>query len=168
MHPEKSAADKAQELFIERNAMQAEAGGLPRIAGRLIGLFLMEGGPLSFSELASRLQASRASVSTNTRLLERLGIIERLSQPGERQDYFALRNNPFAIMVEQNIEQCLRFCSYVDELIAHSPLDAQAIARLKNAQHFQATIAKTLELLRDHDAAGSLSGEPNERTQRTD
>ncbi|MCD2166189.1 GbsR/MarR family transcriptional regulator [Comamonas koreensis] len=141
------AALEARELFIERNAIQAETGGLPRIAGRLIGIFLLDGGPISFAELAERMQASRASVSTNTRLLERLGIIERVAMRGERQDFFSLRANPFLIVLEQSIADCQRFTTYVDELLAASPLPADATARLQQAQEFHAVTAQTLQEL---------------------
>jgi len=141
------AALEARELFIERNAIQAETSGLPRIAGRLIGIFLLDGGPISFAELAERMQASRASVSTNTRLLERLGIIERVAMRGERQDFFSLRANPFLIVLEQSIADCQRFTTYVDELLAASPLPAEATARLQQAQDFHAVTAQTLQEL---------------------
>ncbi|GAB2816937.1 hypothetical protein GCM10027276_17530 [Comamonas piscis] len=141
------AALEARELFIERNAIQAETSGLPRIAGRLIGIFLLDGGPISFAELAERMQASRASVSTNTRLLERLGIIERVAMRGERQDFFSLRANPFLIVLEQSIADCQRFTSYVDELLAASPLPAEASARLLQAQDFHQVTAQTLQEL---------------------
>lgn len=141
------AALEARELFIERNAIQAETSGLPRIAGRLIGIFLLDGGPISFAELAERMQASRASVSTNTRLLERLGIIERVAMRGERQDFFSLRANPFLIVLEQSIADCQRFTTYVDELLAASPLPAEATARLQQAQYFHAVTAQTLQEL---------------------
>lgn len=141
------AALEARELFIERNAIQAETSGLPRIAGRLIGIFLLDGGPISFAQLAERMQASRASVSTNTRLLERLGIIERVAMRGERQDFFSLRANPFLIVLEQSIADCQRFTSYVDELLAASPLPADATARLLQAQDFHQVTAQTLQEL---------------------
>lgn len=141
------AALEARELFIERNAIQAETSGLPRIAGRLIGIFLLDGGPISFAQLAERMQASRASVSTNTRLLERLGIIERVAMRGERQDFFSLRANPFLIVLEQSIADCQRFTSYVDELLAASPLPAEASARLLQAQDFHQVTAQTLQEL---------------------
>lgn len=140
-----NADQAARELFIERNAIQAEAGGLPRIAGRLIGIFLIDGGPISFSELAERMQASRASVSTNTRLLERLGVIERVAVRGERQDFFRLRSNPFAIALEQSVEQCLRFSEYVDELLASSALSREAGERLRQAQIFHVATADALK-----------------------
>jgi DNA-binding transcriptional regulator GbsR (MarR family) len=42
------------EEFVERMGLVAEGDGLPRIAGRIMGLMVIEGGPLSFAELAQR------------------------------------------------------------------------------------------------------------------
>ncbi|MDG2169736.1 MAG: MarR family transcriptional regulator [Opitutales bacterium] len=83
------------EQFIEQKGMEYQAEGLPRIAGRLMGLLLIEEGPFAFGELAERLQVSRGSISTNTRLLENLGVIERVSKPGKRGDFFQQSSEPY-------------------------------------------------------------------------
>jgi DNA-binding transcriptional regulator GbsR (MarR family) len=92
--------DKAAEEFIEQMGIYAQADGLSRIAGRMLGFFIMSGGPHSFSEVAEKLQVSRASISTNARILESFGAIERTSRPGDRQDYFRLAADPYARMLE--------------------------------------------------------------------
>ncbi len=95
-------ANKEQETvdrFIEQKGMEYQAEGLPRIAGRLMGLMLIEEGPFSFGGLAERLKVSRGSISTNTRLLENLGVIERVSKPGERGDYFQLSSDPYVSLL---------------------------------------------------------------------
>jgi DNA-binding transcriptional regulator GbsR (MarR family) len=95
-------AKKTQEVvdrFIEQKGMEYQAEGLPRIAGRLMGLMLIEDGPFAFGGLAERLKVSRGSVSTNTRLLESLGVIERVSKPGERGDFFQLSSDPYVSLL---------------------------------------------------------------------
>lgn len=86
----------------------AEGDGLPRIAGRIMGLMVIEGGPLSFSELAQRLDVSRASISTNTRFLERLGVIERVAQRGERRDYFQLATAPYVHLLQGPVDRMMK------------------------------------------------------------
>lgn len=81
--------------FIERMGLMCESDNLPRIAGRLLGLLIVEDGALSLRELADRLQVSRASVSTNARLLTDIGIVDRVTRPGDRQDYYRLTPDPF-------------------------------------------------------------------------
>ncbi len=96
---------EATELFIEQMGLVAQADGLPRIAGRLMGLMVIEGGPFSFGQLSDRLQVSRGSISTNTRLLENLGVIERVAHAGERQDYFQLAPSPYAQLLKGVVQR---------------------------------------------------------------
>ena len=63
--------------FVDRLGLAAEAEGLPRIAGRIMAFLLADGAAHNAADLAALLHVSRGSISTNTRLLERLGIIER-------------------------------------------------------------------------------------------
>ena len=100
--------DKAAEEFIEQMGVYAQSDGLSRIAGRMFGFFIMAGGPHSFSEVAEKLQVSRASVSTNARILESFGAIERTSRPGDRQDYFRLAADPYARMLEGSMMRIQR------------------------------------------------------------
>lgn len=89
------STDLVRERFIEQMGLISQGDGLPRIAGRLMGLMIFDGRAFSFSELASELQVSRGSVSTNARILEQIGIIERVAKPGDRQDYFQLADEPY-------------------------------------------------------------------------
>ena len=78
------------ERFVERMGLMMEAEGMPRIAGRLFGFLLLHEQAFSLDELAERLQVSKASVSTNARLLEQAGVLERMSSPGDRRDFYQL------------------------------------------------------------------------------
>ena len=66
--------------FIEEFGLALASEGLSRTAGRLLGLILMldDGGDLDF--LATELHVSRASISTNTRLLESIGAMRWASE----------------------------------------------------------------------------------------
>lgn len=86
--------------FIEQMGLFAQGDGVARIAGRLFGYFIVHGGPVSFADLAQALQVSRASVSTNARTLVSIGMIERVTRPGDRQDYYQLAESPFLRMIE--------------------------------------------------------------------
>lgn len=76
--------------FIEAMGIEAEADGLPRTAGRILGFLISADEPASLDQIADALQVSRASVSTNARLIEQIGAAERLSLPGDRKDYYEL------------------------------------------------------------------------------
>jgi DNA-binding transcriptional regulator GbsR (MarR family) len=74
--------------FVENMGMIYERYGVPRIGGRILGLFLLDDVPLSLDDVARLLNVSRASVSTNIRMAEMTGMAKRVSRPGDRRDYY--------------------------------------------------------------------------------
>ncbi|MBI5649035.1 MAG: MarR family transcriptional regulator [Chloroflexi bacterium] len=65
---------------------------MPRMAGRILGWLLVSETPhVALQDVAEILHASKGSISTMSRLLMRMGLIERVSLPGERRDYIRLK-----------------------------------------------------------------------------
>lgn len=91
--------------FIEDLSLIAEADGIPRIAGRIVGLLLVLHEPLSFDDIVEQIHVSRASVSTNTRLLESRGAIRRVSRLGERRDFFEAGPDFLERLYERRIQR---------------------------------------------------------------
>lgn len=114
--------------FMERYGLLNE--NMPRTAGRMFALMLVEGGPFSFAELVKRLQVSRAGISTNTNLLVLAGMIERVSRPGDRQDYFKVVDNPWPRILEQQIAHQRKAADYARTLLAAQP-DLPAAAQTR-------------------------------------
>jgi|SRR5690554_3199862 len=83
------------ENFIELMGMIYQADGAPRIAGRVFGLLLVEDEPHSLHHIAEQLQVSKASASTNARLLAEKGVIRLTTKPGVRQDFYELVPNVY-------------------------------------------------------------------------
>jgi DNA-binding transcriptional regulator GbsR (MarR family) len=82
--------DQATRDFIESMGRQFEEDGAPRIAGRLFGLLMVQEEPSSLDAVAEQLQVSKGSASSNARLLEQLGIAERVTRAGDRRDYYQI------------------------------------------------------------------------------
>ena len=138
--------EQAIEGFIERMGLSAESDGLPRIAGRMWGFFIIYGGPCSFAELAARLQVSRGSISTNARILRDLGIIERVARPGDRQDYYRLNDNPYHRLLEGYVARMRQTLVSLKQV--QSGLDngwGEAQGRLTDMQHFYSSAVTTTE-----------------------
>lgn len=91
--------------FVESMGRHFEEEGAPRIAGRLFGLLMVNGEPCSLDDIADQLQASKGSASTNARLLERLGVAERVSLPGDRRDYYQVTENMGERMLALAVER---------------------------------------------------------------
>jgi DNA-binding transcriptional regulator GbsR (MarR family) len=76
--------------FIESMGRQFEEDGAPRIAGRLFGFLMVQETPCSLDDVAEQLRVSKGSASSNARLLEQLGIAERVTRAGDRRDYYQI------------------------------------------------------------------------------
>jgi len=95
--------------FVEELGIVFEQTGLPRMAGRIYGrLLISHPAYQSANELASALMASRGSISTTTRLLIQLGLIERFSLPGVRRDYFNIQSDASIKLLKHGIEEEIR------------------------------------------------------------
>ena len=130
--------------FIEDMGMIAQGDGLPRIAGKIMGLLLIEDGPYSFGEIAERLEVSRGSVSTNTRLLENLRVIDRVSKKGERGDYFQLTTDPYAKLLQGVSERMERSINVLQKARDGLPKTCEhSQSRLSSLQYFYTEYLKS-------------------------
>jgi DNA-binding transcriptional regulator GbsR (MarR family) len=78
-----------QKHFIEDISLYFEQMGMPRMAGRVLGVLLISNPPeQSIDDLSEVLQSSKSSISTTTRLLTEMGLIERVPAPVPRRLYF--------------------------------------------------------------------------------
>jgi DNA-binding transcriptional regulator GbsR (MarR family) len=81
--------------FVERMGLAIERLGLTRTFGRLFGLLMVAERPLSLDEIAEQLHVSKASVSTNARSCEELGLARRVGLRGDRRDYYEIEPHAF-------------------------------------------------------------------------
>lgn len=109
--------------FIETMGVRFQEQNMPRIAGRLFGLLLIEGGPLSFADLAERLRVSRGSVSTNARMLVDLGLIERVGKPGDRHDHYRIAPDGLVSVFRKQLERLRWSDGFYRSIEARLPAD---------------------------------------------
>jgi DNA-binding transcriptional regulator GbsR (MarR family) len=88
-----------RELIEEFGLLNEEMGGT-RMAGRVAGWLLLSDPPVqSLTEIADGLGVSKAAASGAARFLLQGRIIERVSEPGQRGDFYrALPADPFGIV----------------------------------------------------------------------
>lgn len=80
-----------QTEFVERVGRWWESISGSRSAGRILGwLMICEPAHQSSPELVDALRISAGSVSTQARLLERLGLVDRVTFAGDRATYYQL------------------------------------------------------------------------------
>ena len=90
MENSKSILNNDQRDFIDRLGFYYESYGIPRMGGRILGYILLCDSPISAEHISSTLSISRASVSTNLRLLMNYGFIEKKMLQQGRTDFYVM------------------------------------------------------------------------------
>ncbi|MGB3682475.1 MAG: MarR family transcriptional regulator [Rubrobacteraceae bacterium] len=102
--------DEERANYAEDFGLMFEGFGLPRMVGRVLGVLLISDPPeLSAEELAEALQASRGSISSSTRTLIQMGLVQRRTRPGERKDYFRMKPGAWDELMRRELETLSRF-----------------------------------------------------------
>lgn len=138
-----------QHHFVEEVGFLFEAVGLPRMAGRIFGWLLISSPAYqSPAELAEGLQASKGSISTMTRLLMQIGLIERVALPGHRRDYFQIKLGAWSQLLQQRLAQITAFRQLAERgLHLLKPEDASARQRLEEMRNVHAFWEQELPLM---------------------
>lgn len=105
----------AKDEFVEMMGRHFEEEGVPRIAGRLFGLVMLEEGDRSLDDLAETLQVSKGSVSSNARMLENWGLLERVTRPGDRRDYYHVAHDMTERLLNRQIERMQLFIGRLNQ-----------------------------------------------------
>jgi DNA-binding transcriptional regulator GbsR (MarR family) len=122
-----------------------ESDGMPRIAGRIFGLLLVSEDSLSLDELAADLGVSKASVSTNARLLEQRGVLERISRPADRRDYYRVPPDLFSQTMAQRLARWERFHTAIAAARTSVPIKSQEVReRLEEFEEAYAYMSRTI------------------------
>ncbi len=88
--------------FIEDIGLFFEQMGMPRMAGRILGVLLISDQPAqSITDLVQKLKASKSSISIMARLLVEDGLIERVASPVPRRDYYRFKPGGWILYMRQ-------------------------------------------------------------------
>ena len=82
------ALSDARTNFIEGMSRISDFWGFPKAMGAIYGAIYLSPAPISLDELVAQVGVSKGAVSTNVRQLERLGMVHKHFQLGDRKDYY--------------------------------------------------------------------------------
>jgi DNA-binding transcriptional regulator GbsR (MarR family) len=139
--------DPSTAHFIESMGLTLESEGWPRIAGRIFGLLLVSEEAQSLDDLAAKLQVSKGSVSTNTRLLEQRGVLERVSRPADRRDYYRAPRDLFSRTMAQRLARWQRFHEAIGAARATLPIQSGEV--LERLQEYEEAYAYMSQVIRE-------------------
>jgi DNA-binding transcriptional regulator GbsR (MarR family) len=107
---------EAELRFVEEVALNFERQGLFRMAGRVLGWLLICDPPeQTFNQLAEALQASKGSISNVMQLLVPAGIVQKVSRPGVRRDYYRVAPNAWVDLARNHTRYYAAFKNLMDE-----------------------------------------------------
>lgn len=123
--------DTPMNRFIEQMGLFAQSEGGPRIAGQILGYLLVEGEPRTLTQMAEALKISKASASTNARLLELKGAVRRTSPVGQRGDAYQALDMPNTATIRALAERYRGWAATIAEIAGEFPAqEAKAQARI--------------------------------------
>lgn len=155
--------DRTEE-FIEHMGLMTHAEGAPKIAGQILGYLIIEGAPRTLTQMTDALRISKASASTNARLLELRGLARRVSPVGQRQDAYEAIEPPNLAVIRALGERFRENADKMSEIGTEFP-PTHAAAR-ERVEKFAQFYRKTAEFLDDWCATLSDSRDTAEREQK--
>ena len=112
--------------FIQHMGGYFESSGVPPIGGRILGLLMLAHEPLSAEAIAGMLHVSRASISTNFRVLAAAGLAERFTSHADRTTYYAFPDTAWEQAMILGARRAESFKRIVQEGLAAMPEKDQA------------------------------------------
>ena len=144
-----SVTTDAELQYVEEVALGFERQGLFRMAGRVLGWLLICDPPeQTFNQLAQVLQASKGSISAAMKFLVPAGLVERISRPGDRRDYYRCRPGAWAELARDQSRLYDEFRKLAQrglELLGDAP--AARWARLQDMHDFYAWLEREMPAL---------------------
>jgi DNA-binding transcriptional regulator GbsR (MarR family) len=125
-------------FFVEQYA-------LPPITGRILGwLMICDPPEQSPAEIAAAIGASRASLTTNTRLLIASGLVHRFTRAGGRTAYYRIDDDMWEKVTRRRIASLASFSEITKDAMTLLGADNPRAARVRSAHEYFEWMAKLL------------------------
>lgn len=121
--------------WVERVAMYLARDGVSPIAGRVLGWLMVCDPPeQSAGQISEAIGASRASLTSNLRLLTSMGFLTWRTRPGERTVYYRMAEDAWAVVVRQQVAGITAFLAITRDGLDLVGPDDDRSARIRQAQ----------------------------------
>lgn len=78
----------ARQNLIQGLSRISQFWGFPKAMGAIFGALYLSPEPLSMDDIVDQIKVTKGAVSTNARMLERLGMVHKHIRIGERKNYY--------------------------------------------------------------------------------
>jgi DNA-binding transcriptional regulator GbsR (MarR family) len=132
--------------WAERVAMYLARDGVPPIAGRVLGWLMVCDPPeQSAGQISAAIRASRASLTSNLRLLSGMGFLTWRTRPGERTVYYRLAEDAWAVVVRKQIAGLTSFLDITRDGLDLVGEDDDRATRIRQAHDTFEWMAKAFD-----------------------
>lgn len=165
--------ETARQHFIQGMSRISHFWGFPKAMGAIYGAIYLSPQPISLAELVAQVGVTKGAVSTNVRTLERLGMVHKQVQLGDRKDYYLAETDFWKIVrgvlrerEQQEFDLALRTVSESLEMVQATDADAAEAdladfyqQRMNNIQDFFNNLDNLVNMLiaLDNLRSGTLS-----------
>ncbi len=167
---EQSLAE-ARDNFIQGMSRISHFWGFPKAMGAIYGAIYLSETAVSLDELVIQVNVTKGAVSTNVRTLERLGMVHKKGQLGDRKDYYIAETDFWKIVrgvlrerEQHEFDQALKTVGESLEMVStavSTPDDAQTAQfyqqRMENMQEFFNSLDKLVATMIALDELRSTS-----------
>jgi DNA-binding transcriptional regulator GbsR (MarR family) len=142
--------------FVEDVGLLYGEMGFPRMAGRIFGwLLVCEPPHQSADQLANTVEASKGSISSMTRLLIQMGMVEKIGIPGRRDTYYRIRSGSWSELMRNSLTNMTAMRKLADrglELLSDRAPESRQ--RLQEVRDFHAFLEREIPSLLDRYEQG--------------
>lgn len=146
---------EARDKFIQGLSRISQFWGFPKAMGAIYAALYLSPGPLSLDDLVEQVGVTKGAVSTNVRQLERLGMVHKHIQIGERKDYYLAETDFWKIVKDilrerekSEFDHALRMVGDSLEIIESSDTDPE---RAELARFYQTRLGAMQSFFRSLD-----------------
>ena len=134
-----------REQVIENFGQYFEQYKLSRILGRVYGLLLITDQPyLGLDQMFTELNVSKASVSTTAWQLVSFTMIEKVTRPGDRRDYYRISSKAAVSYLQRALRNAMGFANLIDGAARLEDLQPDARAKIEKLQAVYTSLAQIL------------------------
>ena len=144
---ESDAALRIKTEFIQDYGRGYQSFGLPKLMGRVVGLLLYHGAPLSLDDITDELHVSKGPVSQIMSRLREHQLVRRIWVPGSRRDYYEAEADIFgqafanhAALQHQNLALARKYTGMVGD--SEDELPESFATRMTEMDRFYTLMSK--------------------------
>ena len=102
-----NSVEKARQCLVKAAGWTTQDFGMGRIVGEVFALVYLTEDPISLDEISEQLELSKAAVSIATRQLDKLSLLVRVKNQGDRKTYYRTSDH-FAASLQHGILELIR------------------------------------------------------------